>query len=340
MTGPVMLDVEGLTLAREEEDRLQNPLVGGVILFSRNFESRSQVADLVAHIRATRSQKILVAVDHEGGRVQRFRAGFSILPAMGTLGDFYQSAPEHGLQVAEDMGVVLAQELTELGLDFSFTPVLDLNYGRSEVIGRRSFGRSPAAVTVLAQALIRGLQAVGSEAVGKHFPGHGFVEADSHHDLPVDERSFEAIERDDLQPFKALAGALAGVMPAHVVYPKVDPAPAGFSRFWLKTVLREALGFQGVIFSDDLAMAGAHSAGSPVDRAQAAFLAGCDMVLLCNDGPNQASFLKGVERLPRPEGAAQRLERFFKSDIREAATRYALARDRLSTIRLEGYEPR
>jgi beta-N-acetylhexosaminidase len=282
--GPVMIDVVGAQLTAEDLRRLMHPSTGGVILFTRNWSSAEQLAALTARIHALRSPALIVAVDHEGGRVQRFREGFSRLPAMRVLGREWDRSAQHAKHLAQDIGFVLASELRAHGVDLSFAPVLDLDFGQSSVIGDRAFHADPYAVAELARALITGLKEGGMSAVGKHFPGHGHVQADSHLAIPVDERSYADIEALDLVPFARLAHAgLGGVMPAHVVYPQVDAQPAGFSEVWLKTILRERLHFEGVIFSDDLSMEGASVAGGVLERAQAAVRAGCDMALVCND---------------------------------------------------------
>jgi beta-N-acetylhexosaminidase len=281
--GPVMLGVEGLALTEADRARLAHPSVGGVILFARNYADPAQLRALTAQIRALRSPALLVAVDHEGGRVQRFRAGFSAIPPMRTLGERFDADAAAARRDAEALGATIARELVAHGVDFSFTPVLDLDHGPSAIIGDRAFHGDAAAVASLARALVDGLHAGGSAAVGKHFPGHGFVAADSHVDLPVDPRPLAELLARDLEPFARLSPVLDGVMPAHVVYPKVDAHPAGFSRVWIEDVLRGRLGFAGLVFSDDLEMTGAHGAGDIVARAQAAVAAGCDMVLACND---------------------------------------------------------
>lgn len=280
--GPVMLDVIGHSLTEVEREQLRHPLVGGVILFARNFESRDQLAALVKDIKSQRDPALLVSVDHEGGRVQRFREGFCRLPCMRALGRVWDRDQDEARRLARETGYVLAAELADVGVDLSYTPVLDLDYGVSRVIGDRAFHSDPQVVTTLAEALIDGLSDGGMGCVGKHFPGHGFVEADSHVDMPRDDRDFDAIWQADMVPFRALARRLSGVMPAHVIYTANDSRPAGFSRFWLQQVLRDQLHFEGVIFSDDLTMEAATEAGGIVERASAAHEAGCDVVLVCN----------------------------------------------------------
>ena len=293
--GPVMLDVQGTQLTAADEARLRHPLVGGVILFSRNYRSPGQLAELTAAIRALRTPPLLIAVDHEGGRVQRFRDGFTRIPAMRELGKIWDDHPQRARHLAQQAGYVLAAELRACGVDFSFTPVLDIDYGRSSVIGDRAFHRDPQAIAELAHSLLLGLKQGGMHTVGKHFPGHGYVEADSHLAIPVDEREFVDIEMTDLVPFRQMVDyGLTAVMPAHVIYPSVDSRPAGFSTVWLKDILRGLLGFEGCIFSDDLSMEGATVAGNIVQRAGAALQAGCDMVLVCNRPESADELLRGL----------------------------------------------
>lgn len=282
--GPVMADVAAYALSDAEKQRLLDPAVGGVILFRRNFQNLAQLRRLCAEIKALRTPELIIAVDHEGGRVQRFIDGFTRLPAMAVLGEIWDTqGADTAKQYAEQIGWVLATELAACGVDLSFTPVLDLDWGQCAVIGNRSFHSQAHIVGELALALQNGLNRGGMKSCGKHFPGHGFVEGDSHHVLPEDTRSREQLEADDIRPFRSLAAAgMAAVMPAHVVYPAIDSQPAGFSAYWLKTVLRDDIGFQGVIFSDDLTMEGACGAGSIKERARLSFEAGCDIVLVCN----------------------------------------------------------
>jgi beta-N-acetylhexosaminidase len=294
--GPVMMDLCGTKLSPEEAEMLKHPLVGGVILFARNYESPTQLTGLTADIHAVRREHLLIGVDHEGGRVQRFREGFTRIPAMRRLGEIWDHHPQRARKLAHQVGYVLAAELRACGVDFSFTPVLDLDYGSSTVIGDRAFHRDPQAVSELAHHLMLGLKDAGMTCVGKHFPGHGFVVADSHLAIPVDERSLADIEVDDLVPFRRMTDfGMTAIMPAHVIYPKVDDQPAGFSPVWLNQILRGDLGFNGVIFSDDLSMEGAKAAGGVVERAKAALQAGCDMVLVCNDPASAKTVLDGLE---------------------------------------------
>lgn len=292
--GPVMLDVAGLSLNDEDIRRIRHPLTGGVILFARNFSDRAQLTALTKAVRAVRHD-VLIAVDHEGGRVQRFRSdGFTLLPPMRRLGQLWDESPVMACKTATAAGYVLAAELRACGVDLSFTPVLDLDYGESAVIGNRAFHHDPQVVAQLAQSLNYGLALAGMANCGKHFPGHGFVSADSHHAIPVDHRSLDEIMEKDAAPYFWMGAGLAGVMPAHVVYPQVDAKPAGFSAKWL-SILREQLRFDGVIFSDDLSMEGARAVGGVVESARAALAAGCDMVLVCNSPEKADEILAGLD---------------------------------------------
>lgn len=283
MHGPLMLDVSGPELSGEDRQLLQHPATGGVILFARNFESRQQIKRLIAQIHAQRTPPLLVAVDQEGGRVQRFREGFTRLPAPALILAHCNQDMGHARQVARELGWLMAAELRSVGVDFSFAPVLDLDFGVSEVIGDRAFSSSPEQVAQLGQAWMLGAREAGMISVGKHFPGHGAVRADSHLELPVDERAPEEILHNDVYPFrKLISNGLEGIMPAHVVYSACDANLAGFSRYWLQEKLRGQLGFQGVIFSDDLSMQATEETGDFSARAGAALDAGCDMVLVCN----------------------------------------------------------
>lgn len=306
--GPVMLDVVGKTLNADDEHRLAHPMTGGVILFARHFESRAQLVALTDAIRNIR-EDLLIAVDHEGGRVQRFRTdGFTVLPAMGKLGALWDDDVLRATKVTTAVGYVLASELRACGIDMSFTPVLDLNYGHSQVIGDRAFHRDPRVVTMLAKSLNHGLALAGMANCGKHFPGHGFASADSHVAVPVDERTLDEILGEDVTPYDWLGLSLASVLPGHVIYPKVDSKPAGFSRVWIQDILRTKLGFEGAIFSDDLSMEAARQGGTLTQAATAALEAGIDMVLICNQ-PDEAGKVLDALRFMPSEESRQRLER-------------------------------
>jgi beta-N-acetylhexosaminidase len=328
---PVILDIAGLSLGADDRRRLAHPLTGGVVFFARNWQSRRQLTELAAEIKQLRPDALL-CVDHEGGRVQRFRSdGFTHLPPMRVLGEMWMqdgnggrgSGAMRALEAATAAGHVLGSELRACGMDLSFTPVLDLDHGASGVIGDRAFHRDPRVVSLLAKSLMHGLLEAGMRNCGKHFPGHGHVKADSHTEIPEDARSLHAILSGDAKPYEWLAGTLASVMPAHVIYTEVDENPAGFSSRWLKEILRNDLGFDGAIFSDDLSMAGARRVGGvEVTFAEAASLAlgaGCDMVLLCNQslegGAALDALLDGLLAAaehghwqPDPESEARRLE--------------------------------
>ena len=296
-----MLDLRGVELQPDEREMLLHPLVGGVILFARNYRDPETLISLTAQIHELRAPPLLIAVDHEGGKVQRFHRGFTRLPPGRCFGDLYGEDAEKALALVEDTGWLLASELLAAGVDISFTPVLDLDTGVSSFLGDRTYHHSPDVVARLGQGLMKGMRSAGMMAVGKHFPGHGHVKGDSHHEIPVDERDYGAILMADLTPFERLIDAgLAAVMPAHVIYSRVDDKPAGFSSLWLKQVLRGRLNFQGVIFSDDISMAGAEFAGSYAERAYSALDAGCDMVLVCNNQAAARALLDELQVSPDP----------------------------------------
>src|SRR5258708_5954320 len=329
--GPVMLDVAGLRVTPEEKEILGHPSVGGVILFARNFQSPKQLLALTTEIRALRRPELLIAVDHEGGRVQRFREGFTRIPPMRTLGEGWEKDSSQARATAEAAGYVIAAELRSHGVDFSFAPVLDVDFGSSGVMVDRAFSDEPEVIAALAGEFVAGLTAGGAASVGKHFPGHGYVKADSHVDVPVDERKLGEIEAADLLPYRQLIKqGLCGIMPAHVVYPKVDKRPAGFSPVWLKELLRGRLGFCGMIFSDDLSMEGASVAGGVVQRAEAALAAACAMVLACHAPHAAAAVICGLYSVPLDRVRAERMRGLGTSKPLGADSRYALA---VATIR-------
>jgi beta-N-acetylhexosaminidase len=311
-----VVDVVGMALGEEVLARIRHPAAGAVILFSRNYESSEQLIALCEDIKRQREPELPICVDHEGGRVQRFKEGFTLIPPMRRLGKHWDRDREKGREAATAIGYIVAAELGAHGLDFSFTPVLDLDYGGSSVIGDRALHFDPAAVGALGACLVLGLAQGGVAAVAKHFPGHGYAEADSHVAAPRDERPLAQIQKKDLLPYKAVIEAgVAAVMPAHVVYPQVDAEPAGYSKHWLQGVLRGQLKFDGLIFSDDLSMEGAAVAGGPPERARAALAAGCDMVLLCNNPKGLDELLASLEgvSLEKPE----RLDRMRKQGGRD-----------------------
>ena len=316
---PIILDVAGLKLTNTDKTRLANSLTGGVILFARNWKDRDQLTHLCAEIKAVRGD-LLILVDHEGGRVQRFKTdGFTHLPPMRVLGDLWMKDALAATHAATACGYILAAELRACGVDMSFTPVLDLDYGGSSVIGDRAFARDPRVATLLAKSVMHGLLLAGMSSCGKHFPGHGFVKADSHTEIPVDKRSLKAILADDAAPYKWLATGLQSVMPAHVIYPKVDSRPAGFSKRWLQEILRGDFGYTGAIFSDDLSMEGARLIDDKrVSYTQAAIVAlnaGCDMVLLCNQSVGDEG--RAVDELLDGLAAAQAKRQYVLSEMSE-----------------------
>ena len=294
--GPIIIDLLGYEITQEERELLQHPLVVGIILFTRNYESPQQLIELCRTIRASRKTPILITVDQEGGRVQRFREGFMRLPSLGQIGKIYHESSEEGLRFAHDCGWLMAAEVLAAGVDLSLAPVLDLDKKLNSVIGDRSFNSDPAIVRSLAKALITGMREAGMAATGKHFPGHGSVNLDSHLALPEDGREFNEIYQQDMQPFiELMSTELTAIMPAHIIFPKVDDKPVSFSSYWLKEILRKKLNFTGVIISDDLNMGGAKFAGGPAERAQSALDAGCDIVLMCN---NRNGAIEILDQLP------------------------------------------
>jgi beta-N-acetylhexosaminidase len=318
--GPLMIDVQGTDLTGEDRDLLAHPLVGGCILFTRNFQSIEQLERLIADIRAVRTPPLLVTVDHEGGRVQRFRKDFTVLPAMRAVGREYDLDHAAGKQLARQSGWLLAAELRAVGIDMSFAPVVDLDYGVSSVIGDRAFHRDPRVVAELAIAFMGGMREAGMSATAKHFPGHGAVVPDSHVAMPVDRRSLADMD-DDLYPYQRLIdNGLSSIMAAHVVYADVDPLPAGFSRKWLLDELRGRMGFSGAIFSDDLSMAGAGIVGDMPERVRAALAAGCDIVPICN---NRQGVLQVIDSL-RGSGDPSSQLRLARLHGRQGMSRIAL----------------
>ncbi|QIC76887.1 beta-N-acetylhexosaminidase [Acinetobacter indicus] len=339
MIGALMLDIAGTALTQEDIQLLQAPQVGGVILFGRNIESPRQVRALTDHMRQVRPD-ILIAVDQEGGRVQRLKQGFTLLPAMGRFGELYQQQPELAVELAEQCGWLMATEVLAVGIDFSFAPVLDLN-DISDVIGDRSFARNMDDIIVLARAFLSGMQRAGMATTGKHFPGHGSVKADSHVAAAIDSRSYAEIQQKDMQSFIQLQAQLDALMPAHVIYDQVDPNPAGFSPYWIQTVLRQQLNFDGVLFSDDLSMQAACVAGGADARIQAALNAGCDMGLVCNDRAAACLALDGIQDLPLPNQA--RLARMRGQipeiqigDVLELGPEWQAVRDRIIRFKDSG----
>lgn len=282
--GPIMLDLLGTTLTQDEKELLLHPLVGGVIFFTRNYESPKQITALSKEIRMLRDPSLCIAVDHEGGRVQRFQQGFTKLPAAQTIGKLYDQDPYKGIDIAEKTAWLMATELRTIGIDFSFAPVLDLYNPNSHVIGDRAFHTTPKSVAKLTTAYLNGMRHAGMAAVGKHFPGHGGVTEDSHLVTPTDNRTLAELQKHDMIPFSHLIHRnIAAIMPAHIIYPEIDNKPVGFSAIWLQNILRKNMKFQGIIFSDDINMVGAESIGNYVERARCALLAGCNIVIICNN---------------------------------------------------------
>lgn len=315
--GPIVFDLLGHELSAEEREILQHPLIGGLILFTRNYDSPEQVTRLIQTARQVRKQPLLVTVDQEGGRVQRFRQGFTRLPSMGKIGKVYDAAPEDGERFATICGWIMAAELLAVGVDLSFAPVLDVDRGNNPVVGDRAFHQDIEVIVLLAQAFTRGMRAAGMAAVGKHFPGHGAVSVDSHLSLPLDKRTMADISEVDLVPFaEMIQSTIQGIMAAHIVFPEVDALPVGFSPYWLQDVLRKQLKFPGVVFSDALDMKGAEVIGSFLERTEAALSAGCDMALICNnreglvqtlDGLPQQKFLLEEQKLAMVRGDFSKL---------------------------------
>jgi beta-N-acetylhexosaminidase len=294
--GPIIIDLLGYEITQEERELLQHPLVVGIILFARNYESPQQLIELCRTIRAARKTPLLITADQEGGRVQRFKDGFMRLPSLGQISKLYHESPDEGVRFAHDCGWLMAAEVLAAGVDLSLAPVLDLDKKLNTVIGDRSFDSDPAIVRLLAKAMIAGMREAGMAATGKHFPGHGSVNLDSHLALPEDTRDFNEIYQNDMQPFIELMNTeLTAIMPAHIIFPKVDDKPVSFSGHWLKDILRKKLNFTGVVISDDLNMGGAKFAGGPAERAQSALEAGCDIVLMCN---NRNGAIEILDRLP------------------------------------------
>lgn len=339
--GPVVLDIAGKELLEDEAEVLQHPQVGGVIFFRRNFESPEQLCDLVRRIREERSNLVL-CVDQEGGRVQRFKDGFTRLPPLRAIGDMYERNSVDALETARELAWLMAAEVRSCGLDLSFAPVIDADDAFSSVIGDRAFSRNLADVASLGRAYIEGMAEAGMTATLKHFPGHGSVEEDSHHELPVDERSFDDVWRDDMAPFRALLPQAGAVMPGHLLFSAIDPSPVGFSTFWLQKVLRQQLNFDGIIFSDDLSMEGAAILGDYRDRALAALNAGCDAVLVCNQPKRAIEVIEHLnacayptnDRLARMRATASVPHQTLSSLKRSKRwqTAYARASELLQTI--------
>ena len=308
--GPIILDLQGVVLEDEEKELLQHPQTGGVILFTRNYDNPEQLQQLIGDIRACRDP-LLIGVDQEGGRVQRFKSGFSVLPPLALFGQEYEKFPKQAREHAKSSGLLMATEMISIGVDFSFAPVLDLNCGMNSVIGDRSFHHHPMVVLDLADAYIDGMHQAGMAAVAKHFPGHGHVTQDSHVALPIDDRGLQRIEETDMFPFIQLLDQVEAIMPAHIIYPQVDQLPTTFSKVWLQDILRERLGYKGAVISDDLSMAGAKMGDTPIDAAHKALEAGCDMLLSCNQRQQTVAILESLSHYSAQDsqGRLLRLQR-------------------------------
>jgi beta-N-acetylhexosaminidase len=332
--GRLMLDLSGTKLLDTERTILSNTQVGGVILFARNIESKQQVMALVEDIRGCSSQ-LIIAVDQEGGRVQRFKGGFTAIPPMQTLGDQIEINTEVGLELAKNTGWLMASEVIACGLDISFAPVLDVDRDYSSIIGDRAFSDNPQQVILAANAFINGMNQAGMAATGKHFPGHGGVVADSHLEAPVDHRSMQQLQEKDLKPFVELAESLGGIMPAHITFPVIDASSVGFSEYWLQQILRQELGFEGVIFSDDLSMKGADVAGGYINKAELALQAGCDMILVCNcpDGAQEVlTYMQQLEVKGCEKIATMRAKQNISWQQLEKTERYTKTKNTLQTL--------
>jgi len=313
--GPLMADVGGLALTAEDREVLAHPLIGGVILFARNYSDPEQLRALCVELLALKRPRLLLAVDHEGGRVQRFRVGFTRIPAMGTLGKLHEESPSRALEEAQAQGLIVGRELGAYGIDLCFAPVLDRDTGVSQIIGDRAFSDNPEVIVKLARAFRAGLNAAGLAATGKHFPGHGAVAADSHAELPVDRRSYAEIESKDLAAFRGLIeDGIESLMMAHIRYTAIDEKPASLSRRWIRGLLRTQLGYNGAVICDDLNMAGAKVAGEIVERALMALDAGCDMLPICNDRESVIKLLAGLPVKPRKLASA-RLQKLYRREV-------------------------
>ena len=313
--GPLMADVGGLALTAEDREVLAHPLIGGVILFARNYSDPEQLRALCVELLALKRPRLLLAVDHEGGRVQRFRVGFTRIPAMGTLGKLHEESPPRALEEAQAQGLIVGRELSAYGIDLCFAPVLDRDTGISQIIGDRAFSDNPEVIVKLARAFRTGLNAAGLAATGKHFPGHGAVAADSHAELPVDRRSYAEIESKDLAAFRGLIeDGIESLMMAHIRYTAIDEKPASLSRRWIRGLLRTQLGYNGAVICDDLNMAGAKVAGEIVERALMALDAGCDMLPICNDRESVIKLLAGLPVKPRKLASA-RLQKLYRREV-------------------------